>query len=269
MGASDSVFGCASPSKCRGAVPGGQPSSQAPFPGATSRHFADNVWRVRLYRYGDNRWMKKTLHIDEATLRDAKNACGAVTDTETVRLGLEALSGMRRMRDCEGSEVPMRTRKTFRGAGQRAARKERQPDDLVDTSVRIRFFRDRMPYAAELGRLLVREEAAGHDLVFGELLIGDSGGRSQLLSSYDLIYRVSPVDHADVATFVRSHQLHGKGIGWIDAQLLASALVAGTSLWTADEHLAGQRTWNRIRVSPPIMWQSSDGTMVLALPSHS
>ena len=35
--------------------------------------------------------MKKTLHLDEALLRDAKTACGARTDTETVRLGLEAL----------------------------------------------------------------------------------------------------------------------------------------------------------------------------------
>ena len=35
--------------------------------------------------------MKKTLHIDESLLRDAKSASGAKTDTETVRLGLEAL----------------------------------------------------------------------------------------------------------------------------------------------------------------------------------
>jgi predicted nucleic acid-binding protein len=105
---------------------------------------------------------------------------------------------------------------------------------LVDTSVWIRFLANRMPYAAELDRLLAREEAAGHDLVYGELLIGDPGGRNQLLNSYDLIYRVPPVGHADVATFVRSHKLHGRGVGWIDAHLLASALVGGTSLWTAD-----------------------------------
>jgi hypothetical protein len=37
---------------------------------------------------------------------------------------------------------------------------------------------------------------------------------------------------------VQSHKLHGKGIGWTGAHLLASALVADASLWTADEHLA-------------------------------
>ena len=109
---------------------------------------------------------------------------------------------------------------------------------LVDTSIWIRFLTNRMPYAAELDRLLERGEAAGHDLVYGELLIGDSRGRTQLLNSYELIHRVPAVGHADVATFVRSHKLHGSGIGWIDAHLLASALVADTPLWTADENLA-------------------------------
>ena len=109
---------------------------------------------------------------------------------------------------------------------------------LIDTSVWIRFLADRMPYAAELDRLLERNEAAGHELVYGELLIGDSGARKQLLNSYDLIHRVPSVGHEEVVTFVRSHKLHGRGIGWIDAHLLASALVADMSLWTADEHLA-------------------------------
>jgi Arc/MetJ family transcription regulator len=35
--------------------------------------------------------MKKTLHIDDALLKEARRASGAGTDTETVRLGLEAL----------------------------------------------------------------------------------------------------------------------------------------------------------------------------------
>jgi len=47
---------------------------------------------------------------------------------------------------------------------------------LVDTSVWIRFLANRMPHAAEMDRLLERDEAARHDLVYGELLMGDSGG---------------------------------------------------------------------------------------------
>jgi len=52
--------------------------------------------------------MKKTLHIDEGTLRDAKKACGAATDTATVRLGLEALirhAAYERLRKLRGSDV--------------------------------------------------------------------------------------------------------------------------------------------------------------------
>lgn len=51
--------------------------------------------------------MKKTLHIDESLLRDAKAASGAETDTDTVRLGLEALvrhAAYQRLRLLRGSE---------------------------------------------------------------------------------------------------------------------------------------------------------------------
>ena len=40
--------------------------------------------------------MKKTLHIDEELLSEAKLACGAATDTDTVRLGLEDVSRLMR-----------------------------------------------------------------------------------------------------------------------------------------------------------------------------
>jgi hypothetical protein len=51
--------------------------------------------------------MKKTLNIDEKLFEEAKAACGAATDTETVRLGLEALvrhAAYQRMRALAGTE---------------------------------------------------------------------------------------------------------------------------------------------------------------------
>jgi hypothetical protein len=51
--------------------------------------------------------MKKTLHIDERLLRDARTAAGAKTDTDTVRLGLEALvrrAAYERLRTLRGAE---------------------------------------------------------------------------------------------------------------------------------------------------------------------
>ena len=63
------------------------------------------------YIYGIMICMKKTLHIDEHLLRDAKAASGAKTDTETVRLGLEALvrrGAYERLRALRGSEPQAR-----------------------------------------------------------------------------------------------------------------------------------------------------------------
>ena len=51
--------------------------------------------------------MKKTLNIDEKLFEEAKAACGATTDTETVRLGLEALvrhAAYQRLRALIGTE---------------------------------------------------------------------------------------------------------------------------------------------------------------------
>ena len=59
------------------------------------------------YSYGIIVRMKKTLHIDDELLREAKTASGATTDTETVRLGLEALvrhAAYERLRALRGSE---------------------------------------------------------------------------------------------------------------------------------------------------------------------
>jgi predicted nucleic acid-binding protein len=109
---------------------------------------------------------------------------------------------------------------------------------LVDTTVWIRFLANRTPYATRLDQLLGRDGVSGHELVYGELLIGDNGGRRVLLSNYGRMDRAPLVDHAEVVAFVRDRKLNGRGIGWIDAHLLASALVAQMKLWTADAALA-------------------------------
>jgi hypothetical protein len=105
---------------------------------------------------------------------------------------------------------------------------------LVDTSVWIRFLANRAPYAAELDRLLGLDEVTGHELVYGELLIGDRGGRSKLLAAYDRMHQSAIVPHCDVVAFVRDRDLHGRGVGWIDVHLLASAIVGRCQIWTAD-----------------------------------
>lgn len=109
---------------------------------------------------------------------------------------------------------------------------------LVDTSVWIRFVSNRAPYATELDALLSRDEVSGHEFVYGELLIGDKGLRKKLLANYEQMDQAPIVPHREVVAFVRDRKLHGRGIGWIDAHLLASALVGRLRLWTVDPALA-------------------------------
>ncbi len=109
---------------------------------------------------------------------------------------------------------------------------------LVDTSVWIRSFANRAPYATELHRLLGLDQVSGHELVYGELLIGDRGGRGQILSAYEQMRQASMVPHYEVVRFVRRRGLDGRGVGWIDIHLLASAIVGRMQFWTADSHLA-------------------------------
>ena len=109
---------------------------------------------------------------------------------------------------------------------------------LVDTSVWIRFLANRAPYAAELARLLGLDEVTGHELVHGELLIGDRGGRRRLLTAYERMHQAATVPHRDVVAFVRDRDLHGRGLGWLDVHLLASAIVERLQLWTADQRLS-------------------------------
>ena len=183
--------------------------------------------------------MKKTLHIDESLLRDAKTACGATTDTGTVRLRHRGVSPPRRVRAPEGAS----------GVGAPRARDSAAPRTgftgeafrcmivLVDTSVWIRFLSNRSPFSAGLDGLLSREEVSGHDFVYGELLIGDKGGRKKLLADYEQMHQAPVVPHTDVVAFVRERRLRGRGVGSIDAHLLASALVGRLKLWTTDPRL--------------------------------
>ncbi len=109
---------------------------------------------------------------------------------------------------------------------------------LVDTSVWIRSLANREPYASELRRLLSVNRVVGHPLVYGELLIGDNGGRQRLLADYKLMRQAISVPHDEVVAFAMASRLPGLGLSWIDAHLAASALVGRFRLWTADASLA-------------------------------
>ncbi len=105
---------------------------------------------------------------------------------------------------------------------------------LVDTSIWVDHFRNGID---ELASLLQRVEVATHPFVIGELSCGNLKNRKEILELLVELPRVTVAEHEEVLELVESRKLMGNGIGWMDAHLLASSLLSGTPLWTADKEL--------------------------------
>ncbi len=106
---------------------------------------------------------------------------------------------------------------------------------IVDTSVWRKYLAG-VSSTRALGRLLDDDAVLLHPFVLGELTLG---GLSERESSIFLRLPEVPVaDHAEVLAFVAERRLARKGIGWVDAHLLASALLADARLWSADRALS-------------------------------
>jgi predicted nucleic acid-binding protein len=107
---------------------------------------------------------------------------------------------------------------------------------LVDTSVWINHLRKT---STDLSDLLENNRVVMHPLVLGELACGNLKNRTQLLKLWHGMNSIPTVNHEETLFFIEHNQLMGKGIGYIDAQLLASIiLVDGAKLWTLDKRLA-------------------------------
>jgi len=106
---------------------------------------------------------------------------------------------------------------------------------LVDTSVWVDHLRRGN---AELASRLGNGEVESHLFVIGELACGNLGRRQEILSLLDSLPRVIEAEHDEVLSLVQSRRLNGRGLGWVDVHLLASALLGRTTLWTLDKRLA-------------------------------
>ena len=106
---------------------------------------------------------------------------------------------------------------------------------LADTSVWIEHFRKREPIlAAHLSDGLVLM----HPFVSGELACGNLKDRAAILSDLDALPPARLASHAEVLQLIEDRRLWGRGLGWIDAHLLASALLSNSRFWTLDIRLA-------------------------------
>ncbi len=82
-----------------------------------------------------------------------------------------------------------------------------------------------------------------HPFVLGEIACGSLRDRQLVLELLQDLPTAVVASDAEVRAFVERHQLHAKGIGYVDAHLLASvALTLPAQVWTRDKrlHLAAQ-----------------------------
>ena len=106
---------------------------------------------------------------------------------------------------------------------------------LADTSVWIDHFRRGNPRFREL---LEAGEVAMHPMILGELACGNLARRAETLRLLQRLPAIPQLPDPLVLEAIALRRLWAKGIHWIDAHLLTSALVSGTPLWTLDRRLA-------------------------------
>ena len=106
---------------------------------------------------------------------------------------------------------------------------------LADTSVWVEHLRRGSP---RLSALLEEGRILCHPFIVGELACGNLRNRTEILSLLEALPCAAAAAHDETLQFVLLHELHGKGLGWIDVQLLASSRLTGCTLWTKDKRLA-------------------------------
>jgi predicted nucleic acid-binding protein len=106
---------------------------------------------------------------------------------------------------------------------------------LPDTSVWIDHFRGGekllAPYLRSVDMLL-------HPFVVGELAVGHLPRRADTIRRLELQLQAPVIDPSDVLVFIERHQLAGRGLSYVDVQLLASVYsLTNARLWTLDKRL--------------------------------
>jgi predicted nucleic acid-binding protein len=115
---------------------------------------------------------------------------------------------------------------------------------LVDTSVWISHLREKN---ARLANLLNDGEVVCHPFVVGELACGNLRNRTEILSLLKSLPMSVEAEHEEVLQFIDSNKLMGKGLGYMDIHLMASAVLTGIPIWTLDKKLG--QVANVLRIS--------------------
>ncbi len=105
---------------------------------------------------------------------------------------------------------------------------------LVDTSVWIQHLRQG---SSALTQHLTDGQVVCHPFVVGELACGHIKNRAEILGLLSNLPSAEVASHEEVLQFIDTYRLMGKGLGYVDTHLLASAALTGVPIWTLDKQL--------------------------------
>jgi predicted nucleic acid-binding protein len=103
---------------------------------------------------------------------------------------------------------------------------------LVDTSVWVAHLQKGID---KLEALLNEGDVICHPFIVGELACGNLKNRAEILSLLQTLPMAIHAEHEEVMNFIENYSLMGKGLGYIDMHLLASAMLTKVPLWTLDK----------------------------------
>ncbi len=111
---------------------------------------------------------------------------------------------------------------------------------LVDTSVWVDHLRQGNEHLAHLLRV---GQIVTHPYIIGELALGSLKNRNAILGGLKDLPQAFVATDDEVLQFIEANAVFGRGIGYIDAHLLAAVrLTPGTRLWTRDKRLLSAST---------------------------
>jgi predicted nucleic acid-binding protein len=106
---------------------------------------------------------------------------------------------------------------------------------LADTSIWIDYLRGNNP---EMKRLLEAGQIVMHPFVVAEISLGSLRNRRKTLAMMENLLQAEVAQLCEVRQMIEANALYSKGIGLIDAHLIASCLLSpGMRLWTRDARL--------------------------------
>ena len=105
---------------------------------------------------------------------------------------------------------------------------------LVDTSVWIDHL---LKSTNHLQYLLLEGEVVCHPFIIGELSCGNLKNRQEIIELLQALPPVPQIEFEEYLFFIEKRKLFGRGIGFVDIHLLASAQLGNTKLWTLDKKL--------------------------------